>query len=254
MIQNSLSSEQSDNLSSPLSQPSPLSSRATLSKQPQPVFDDRDPASSLLILAFPPNRDTLGGTAYLIVEKEGNILVDCPAWNEVNQQFLQEAGVRHLVITHRGGMGKVRKIQETLGCEVIVQEQEAYLLPNLTITSFHQTLALSSSSQVIWTPGHSPGASCLYYSKRGGVLFSGRHLLPDRQANPVPLRTAKTFHWTRQIRSVQKLLTHFSSDTLHFICPGASVGLLRGNRKIDHAYQKLAQFDQQSALKTPSLL
>ena len=63
-------------------------------------------------LRFSPNRDTLGGTAYLIVETEGNLLIDCPAWDEANRSFLQTQGVRSLVITHRGGMGKVREMQQ----------------------------------------------------------------------------------------------------------------------------------------------
>ncbi|MEO1342114.1 MAG: MBL fold metallo-hydrolase, partial [Cyanobacteria bacterium J06635_13] len=41
------------------------------------------------IFAFAPNRDTLGATSYLIVDKTGNILLDCPANNEANQQFIQ---------------------------------------------------------------------------------------------------------------------------------------------------------------------
>ena len=44
------------------------------------------------IYAFGPNRETLGGTAYLIVENTGNILVDCPLWEEKNQDFLQSQG------------------------------------------------------------------------------------------------------------------------------------------------------------------
>jgi glyoxylase-like metal-dependent hydrolase (beta-lactamase superfamily II) len=39
---------------------------------------------------------------------------------------------------------------------------------------------LDSTIQIFWTPGHSPGSSCLYYRKFGGVLFSGRHLVPNR--------------------------------------------------------------------------
>ena len=59
-------------------------------KTPQAVFDT--------VFAFPPNRETLGGTAYLILEEanssSANILVDCPAFNEVNQAFITEKG-RH---------------------------------------------------------------------------------------------------------------------------------------------------------------
>jgi glyoxylase-like metal-dependent hydrolase (beta-lactamase superfamily II) len=194
------------------------------------------------IFAFPPNRDTLGGTSYFIVRNEGNILIDCPALDQNNQDFLRShGGVRWLFLTHRGAIGKTAQIQQTFGCEVLIQEQEAYLLPGLTVTTFVQELALTTTTQIIWTPGHSPGSSCLYYSDLGGVLFSGRHLVPNLQGEPVPLRTQKTFHWPRQIKSLQSLLERFTPETLQYICPGANTGFLRGKYVMDQAYQHLVR-------------
>ena len=213
------------------------------SKPPQAVWDN--------IFAFPPNRGTLGGTAYLIVENSlGNILIDCPAWDDANQQFLQSVGgVRWLFLSHRGGIGKTREIQENFGCEVLIQEQEAYLLPGLRVTTFQHEFTPSPLAKAIWTPGHSPGSSCLYYTDRGGVLFSGRHLLPNQLAEPVPLRTAKTFHWPRQLKSVQLLLDRFTPETFQYICPGANTGFLRGKRVIEQAYQRLASLDLEGLLQ-----
>jgi glyoxylase-like metal-dependent hydrolase (beta-lactamase superfamily II) len=185
------------------------------------------------IFAFPPNRDTLGGTAYLIVEPTGNILIDAPAWHEINQEFFTTlGGVRWLAITHRGGIGQGVKIAQALGCEVIIQEQEAYLLPELKVRTFQNDYNISETTQIIWTPGHSPGSSCIYYSNSDGVLFSGRHLLPDSTSAAVPLRTPKTFHWPRQLRSVALIWQKFPPTRLRYLCPGANTGLLRGNRYI----------------------
>ncbi len=220
-------------------QPNPTDSSVKL---PHPVLEH--------LFAFPPNRDTLGGTAYLILESSGNILIDCPAWNETNQDFIKKhGGVKWLFLTHRGGIGNVRDIQKVFSCDVLVQEQEAYLLPELEVKTFQQTVEISSHSHAIWTPGHSPGSACLYHNRSGGVLFSGRHLLPNRQAEPVPLRVAKTFHWPRQIRSIQRLLDQFTPETLQWICPGANTGFLRGKRSIDQAYQRLAQLDLEHCLQ-----
>ncbi|WP_414565863.1 MULTISPECIES: MBL fold metallo-hydrolase [unclassified Anabaena] len=203
-----------------------------LAKPPRPVLDS--------IFAFLPNRDTLGGTSYLIVGNEGNILIDSPALDQTNQDFLRShGGVRWLFLTHRGAIGKTSEIQQIFSCEVLIQEQEAYLLPGLTVTTFIQNFTLTATTQVIWTPGHSPGSSCLYYSKQGGVLFSGRHLVPNHQGEPVLQRTAKTFHWPRQIKSLQVLQERFTPETLQYICPGANTGFLRGKRFIENAYQGL---------------
>jgi glyoxylase-like metal-dependent hydrolase (beta-lactamase superfamily II) len=197
------------------------------------------------IFAFSPNRDTLGGTSYLIVNKIGNILFDCPAWNEAHQQFIQaQGGIQTLIISHRGGIGKhVLQMQQTLGCQVILQEQEAYLLPEVTVTSFGENFTLSSDLELIWTPGHSPGSSCLFYEHQGGILFTGRHLLPTSPSTFAPLRTAKTFHWGRQLNSIAQLGDRFDSSTLKYIIPGANTGYLRGKGYLDNAYEQLSQLD-----------
>ncbi len=224
-----------------------LTQQSSVSKQPRPVLEN--------IFAFPPNRDTLGATAYLIVENQANILVDCPAWDETNQVFLQDrGGVRLLLLTHRGAIGKVREIQEATGCDISIQEQEAYLLPGLRVTAFERELAAGEGTFAFWTPGHSPGSSCLYYPGSGGVLFSGRHLIPDRSGAPVPLRTAKTFHWPRQINSVQSIIDRFSPDNLQYICPAANTGFLRKKGAIDRAFEQLANLDLTACLSAQPLL
>lgn len=205
------------------------------------------PPRSILprIFAFAPNRDSLGGTAYFIANETGNILIDCPAWQDSNREWLREhGGVKLLIFTHRGGMGQqVRQMQEYLECEVIVQEQEAYLLPETEVTAFANSLSLTSEIELMWTPGHSPGSACVYYNQQGGILFTGRHLLPKSSQEIVPLRTAKTFHWWRQIKSIAKLRDRFSEDNLKYILSGANTGYLRGQGYIDDAYRKLQSLD-----------
>lgn len=196
------------------------------------------------LYAFPPNRNTLGGTSYFIVENTGNILIDCPAWEEINQQFLTQHGVKWLFLTHRGGISKeLHLMQSVLGCEVIIQEQEAYLLPEVPLTSFEREIHLNSLDYGFWTPGHSPGSSCFYWHQHGGVLFSGRHLLPNQHGQPLPLRTAKTFHWFRQLQNVAALRDRFTPQTLTYLCPGANTGFLRGQGFIDNAYEHLSNLD-----------
>ena len=105
------------------------------------------------LYAFSPNRETLGGTSYLIVENTGNILVDCPSCEESERDFLREKGVRYLFFTHRAGQGKQSdSLQSLLNCEIILQEQEAYLLPHRQITVFQQQIQLSPTCSGFWTP------------------------------------------------------------------------------------------------------
>jgi glyoxylase-like metal-dependent hydrolase (beta-lactamase superfamily II) len=200
------------------------------------------------IFAFAPNRETLGATAYFILETTGNILVDCPAWNDTNRQFLaNQGGIATLVITHRGGIGeKVARFQGEFGCKIVIQEQEAYLMPEVEKIVFREELSLSEGCFLLWTAGHSPGSSCLYWQAGGGILFTGRHLLPTAIDQIQPLRVPKTFHWRRQLQSVQKLLDRFSPETLQFFCPAANTGYLRGRGMVADAYRQLQDLDRSS--------
>jgi hypothetical protein len=207
------------------------------------------------LFAFRPDRDTLGATSYLILGKGGNILLDSPPWDGVHQAFLQEMGVRWWFLTHRDSHGKSAKsIQSTLKCEILVQEQEAYLLPEIPLTPFSQEVILSANCYGFWTSGYSPGSACLYWGEHGGVLFTGRHLLPDRQGQPMPLRTAKTFHWPRQLRNVKLIGDRFSPATLSYLCPGANTGFLRGKGLIEQPLPSLTTLDLQTLNQAPALL
>lgn len=213
-------------------------------KPPQLVFPE--------LVAFPPNRNSLGGTAYLLKMPQGNVLIDSPPWSLATQDYLRaEGGVRWFLLTHRTAMAQVKAIQAELGCEVIVQEQEAYLLPELELRRFGQQLAIADGLVALWTPGYSPGSTCLYWAGQGGVLFTGRHLLPDRQRAIAPLRTSKTFHWPRQLRSCAALVERFRSQPLAYLCPGASIGFLRGDHALDRAAQRLAEIDLEQLARAP---
>jgi len=181
------------------------------------------------VYSFTPNRDTLGGTAYFIVKNTGNILVDCPPWNAETTQFLlEQGGVKTLFITHRNAISnQVAKIQTALNCDIVIQEQEAYLMPEAKVAPFQDTWA-TEDVEAIWTPGFSPGSSCLYYKKEGGCLFTGRHLLPNQAGDFQSLRTAKTFHWGRQLQSITKLIKRFENENLSYLLPAANTGFLRG--------------------------
>lgn len=211
-------------------------------KQPRIVLEG--------VYAFSPNRATLGGTSYLVLGKDDNgnsenILVDAPAHNPDILAFIAaKGGVSRWVITHRDGMGEAKALQASLQCAVIVQEQEAYLLPEIpNLITYRSVYQWNQAYQVIWTPGYSPGSSCLYCRQQGGILFTGRHLLVDHQGHLMPLKLAKTFHWPRQLRSVETLKNKFSLEPLAFICPAANTGFLRGENTLAEAYTHLAAID-----------
>jgi glyoxylase-like metal-dependent hydrolase (beta-lactamase superfamily II) len=217
----------------------------------EPASAPRPPRPALeTVYAFPPNRDTMGGTAYFVAAQDpagqpANLLVDTPAWHPATADFIQQkGGVRWWVITHRNGMGNVAPIQAVLQCELVLQEQEAYLLPLIdNRVTYHQQMDFGDIATVLWTPGYSPGSACLYYKAHGGVLFTGRHLLPNQDGQITALRFSKTFHWPRQLRQIQRLQKDFDAETLAYLCPGANLGFLRGKTVMAEAYDQLQAID-----------
>jgi glyoxylase-like metal-dependent hydrolase (beta-lactamase superfamily II) len=111
---------------------------------------------------------------------------------------------------------------------VVVQEQEAYLLPQVEPRqSFAAELELEPGLRLLWTPGPTPG-SCVLHWHQGAhdVLFCGRLLLPagpgEVRARPGP----GTFHWPRQRRSLGRLLAWLPPGSPAEIACGAGLGAL----------------------------
>ncbi|MEM9766772.1 MAG: MBL fold metallo-hydrolase [Cyanobacteria bacterium P01_D01_bin.71] len=214
------------------------------------------------VYAFSPNRATLGGTAYFCLAQDetgqaANLLIDAPAHEPEILRFINDrGGVRYWAITHRGASGEAKALQAVLHCpEILVQEQEAYLLPELPgLVAYGDRYVLPSIGEIFWTPGFSPGSACVYLPQQGGILFTGRHLLPDRNGQLKPLRFSKTFHWPRQLRQIKRLQQRFTADSLAYICPAANTGFLRSRAVVETAHAQLQAIDVAQLLTAPALL
>ncbi|MEB3321224.1 MAG: MBL fold metallo-hydrolase [Synechococcaceae cyanobacterium] len=205
---------------------------------------------------FPPNRDTRGGSAWLLETSIGDLLVDCPAPGEAALAFLAERCRRRrgagldppgwIVLLGREGHGRCRQLQQALGWPVLVQEQEAYLLPGVGgLHTFAHDHRLAEGLRLLWTPGPSPGASVLHGSGAcvGGAdgLFCGRLLVPVGPARLAPLRTRRTFHWPRQLRSLERLRAWLPEGSPRWIASGAALGALRGAKVAADGARLLAE-------------
>ena len=190
---------------------------------------------------FAPNRDAQGGSAWWLAGAAGSsgTLIDCPAFSEANLAFLQQQGEGRILLTGRDGHGRVRRFQEVLGWPVLVQEQEAYLLPGVQrLEPFGAELELAAGLTVRWTPGPTPGAAVLLAqgtSAADSVLFCGRLLSPSAPAQAAPLRTRRSFHWGRWLRSLEQLRAWLPPEAPQWLASGAGLGLLRGEALIPNA-------------------
>lgn len=192
---------------------------------------------------FAPNRDTGGGSSWLVeagapgdqARLPGDLLIDCPAWSQANLDWLaQRGGAGTIVLTSRQGHGRCRRFQQALGWEVLVQEQEAYLLPGVErLRRFGGEHTLAPGVRLHWTPGPTPG-SCVLHLATGALdgLFCGRLLQPLAPGRLAPLATPGTFHWPRQLRSLERLRQWLPEGSPAWIACGGGLGALRGEKLV----------------------
>jgi glyoxylase-like metal-dependent hydrolase (beta-lactamase superfamily II) len=206
---------------------------------------------------FAPNRDNQGGSAWFLEHSDRDLLIDVPALTEANLAFLQHRSrPGQIVLTGRDGHGRCRALQEALGWPVLVQEQEAFLLPGVkALETFGFEHALAPGLRLLWTPGPSPGACVLHAfgadaggADDGGGLFCGRLLVPVAPGRLEPRRSRRTFHWPRQIASLRALRAWLPAGTPGWIASGAGLGALRGESLVGSGEALLADLEKQAEM------
>jgi glyoxylase-like metal-dependent hydrolase (beta-lactamase superfamily II) len=195
---------------------------------------------------FAPSRESQGGSAWWLEHPAGagaGVLIDCPAFNDANLAFLQEKPSGCIVLTGRDGHGRLRRFQEALDWPVHVQEQEAYLLPGVQqLITFAAHAELEPGLRLLWTPGPTPGAAVLL-AEQASILFCGRLLSPLAPGQAGPLRTRRSFHWGRWLRSLETLRTWLPPEQPQWLASGAGLGALRGEALVPSARLMLQQLD-----------
>ena len=214
---------------------------------PEPGRSPREVRPGLWL--FAPNRDSQGGSSWLLATAGGDLLIDCPGFTAANLEFLRgRGGEGILVLTSREGHGRCRRIQEATGWRVLVQEQEAYLLPTLRrLEVFAAEHHLAAGIRLLWTPGPTPGACVVHaVGPWGDLLFCGRLLLAVGPGALAPLRTSRSFHWPRQLASIERLKTWLPAGSPAEIACGGGLGALRGEVLVHDGGALLAAIEGQA--------
>ncbi len=214
---------------------------------PEPGRSPREVRPGLWL--FAPNRDSQGGSSWLLATAGGDLLIDCPGFTAANLEFLRgRGGEGTLVLTSREGHGRCRRIQEATGWRVLVQEQEAYLLPTVRrLEVFAAEHHLAAGIRLLWTPGPTPGACVVHaVGPWGDLLFCGRLLLAVGPGALAPLRTSRSFHWPRQLASIERLKTWLPAGSPAEIACGGGLGALRGEVLVHDGGALLAAIEGQA--------
>ena len=181
---------------------------------------------------FPPNRDCRGGSSWWLDVDPEPVLIDCPPLTEATLQALRELArgrSARILLTSREGHGRLRRLQERVPWPVLIQEQEAYLLPGVQqLETFSEETLTRSGLRLLWTPGPTPGHAVVYAPLPANVLFCGRLLVPVAKDQMAPLQHRRTFHWPRQQRSLRQLRRWLPSEATPGLASGAALGALCG--------------------------
>ncbi len=180
--------------------------------------------------AFPPVKGSNNCQAWWLGCLPEPVLIDCPPVTEENILLLEKLSSKRLtrvILTNRESHGQIRKLQFCLDWPVLIQEQEAYLLPKLnSLGTFKEEHITASGMRLLWTPGPTPGSCVVYAPQPWNVLFCGRLLIPRKIDELVSLRNKKTFHWTRQQKSLDKLRQWIPSESRPELASGVRAGRL----------------------------
>ena len=179
---------------------------------------------------------TYGGKGFLVTGPKYNVMVDTPACApRVIDAVRGAGGLRYIFLTHRDEIGEVCEIRKALGGTLILHRSEADQVACGVDMKFDTDFEVEPGLDVIHTPGHSPGSSCLLLNRDGRrILFSGDHILRRRDDVPAPLRFPWTWNWERQVASAVRLL----ELQFDYIIPTHADRVPRGY--FDDAHRRLA--------------
>ncbi|HEY9167727.1 MAG TPA: MBL fold metallo-hydrolase [Candidatus Kryptonia bacterium] len=157
------------------------------------------------VFAFPPNPDSFGGISYLVKTQSNSFMVDVPEYIRQNIGFIENTGIPEFVfLTHRDDVADADLFRREFGTKLIIHQSEKYAVKSPDIT-FQNSLKLNGV-EIIHTPGHSPGSSCLYFPA-GRVMFTGDHITADG-GKPVAEDFSWTYDYELQILSGRKILEY----------------------------------------------
>ena len=183
---------------------------------------------------FPPNKLCNGSRSWWIDCDPEPILIDCPPVSKNNIDLLEQLSsgrTARIVLTNREAHGEIGDLQNALGWPVLVQEQEAYLLPGLKkLESFVDEHITESGMRLIWTPGPTPGSCVAFAPEPLNVLFCGRLLIPKKSNFLVAVRTKRTFHWTRYQKSLTKIRQFMPLDVRPRLASGVGLNEAGGGK------------------------
>jgi glyoxylase-like metal-dependent hydrolase (beta-lactamase superfamily II)/ferredoxin len=167
------------------------------------------------------SQKSFGAASYFLprnlLDKQANILVDCPREAAPLMRRLQEmGGVSGMMLTHGDDVADHAIYHERFGCERWIHKGDGEALRSAEhVFQGTEPIALDDELLIIPVPGHTRGSCCLLY--RNKYLFTGDHLAySPRRGHLYAFQDACWYSWEKQIQSMERLLDY----SFEWVLPG----------------------------------
>jgi glyoxylase-like metal-dependent hydrolase (beta-lactamase superfamily II)/ferredoxin len=156
------------------------------------------------------SESSYGASSYLIVRKEGNVLIDSPRFaRPLAKRIAEMGGVKLMFLTHRDDVADHEKWASEFGAERIMHRDDIGRSTSgiEKKLSGDDAISLDEDLIVIPTPGHTRGHAVLLYLNK--YLFSGDHVWwSDNYHSLNASVSVNWYSWSEQTRSMERLLNY----------------------------------------------
>ena len=152
---------------------------------------------------------SFGAWSYLIVRREGNILVDSPRYSVPLVKKIEAlGGVSEMFLSHRDDIADHQRFAEKFGASQIMHADDgAEHFGIEKIIEGEEAVKIDDELTVIPVAGHTRGSLALLY--KNSFLFTGDHLAwSPRRETLIAFRGACWYSWVEQIRSMERLTAY----------------------------------------------
>jgi glyoxylase-like metal-dependent hydrolase (beta-lactamase superfamily II)/ferredoxin len=173
------------------------------------AFPDRlpSPSDDVYFCGYA-SESSYGAQSWLIVRRDGNVLVDSPrAAKPLLEEMKKLGGVRWMFLTHRDDVADHRVFRDTFGCERILHRRDVTSATRDVerMIEGDDVVRLADDLQIVPAPGHTAGSMVLVH--RNTHLFSGDHVWGDADEPGLHAgRNVCWYSWKDQTRAMERLI------------------------------------------------
>jgi glyoxylase-like metal-dependent hydrolase (beta-lactamase superfamily II)/ferredoxin len=144
-----------------------------------------------------------GAQSYLLVRREGHVLIDSPRFAAPLVRRIEElGGIRWMFLTHRDDVADHARFRERFGCERIIHRDDAVIEAEILLEGDRE---IAPGLRIIHVPGHTRGSCVLLVDDE--YLFTGDHLWAWEGRLEMG-RNVSWYSWSEQKKSLRKLLDY----------------------------------------------